>query len=340
MKHLNSRLLFSRYSSIRNALNKKAFINNLYPLQNNIINKSFCSSNVKMKLKFTDLRNITLELPDTSNLKDLENEIKKHKNFEYIEFRTWDNSKISSHSSLDSILIKSNEPIFVKIDKFEWQELKRKDVLNINNVFNIANRNEEETSFEAKNRIINNLKKISKNKDLSDKDYEDIEEDLTRLRHFYHNSIENKIISEEDMSNISTNINGNINITNIFERYFSLKEEYSKLISLENSYIKSSERKALFIILLGGILFILELLALYYGTFVYYSWDITEPITYLVTCGNLLLILLFKRKFGSKTAHEYFASLFLKRKLKKQSFDKLNMLKIQNEIKDIQRKLN
>lgn len=64
----------------------------------------------------------TIKLSKNSTFKDLSTAIKKQFNFESIEFRTWDHSRISLANDLSSCM-ESGNLIFMRIDNFEWQLL-------------------------------------------------------------------------------------------------------------------------------------------------------------------------------------------------------------------------
>ncbi len=270
------------------------------------------TTQLELNLTLPDLKSKSISINKNCTMLDLESEIKKMKHIEHIEFRTWDNSIISKNSTIDNTLIKSNEPIFLKIDRMEWQEIKKDELLS------------EETTLR------NQLLKINKNPNLTQKELEDIELSIHQIRNFYSNSLEDKLIKSDEMTNLSL----------LIEDLYISKSELAKMNSLYNKHSYTADKKALLVILLGGSIFIFELLALYYGTFIYLSWDVTEPITYLVTCANLLLALIMKRKFGTNHAHEYFKNMFLRRKLKKINFDTVKFSELQAKINKYKNKLN
>lgn len=272
----------------------------------------FSNNQLELNLILPDLKSKSISIDKSNTMLDLENEIKKMKHIEHIEFRTWDNSIISKNSSLDNTIIKSNEPIFLKIDRMEWQELKKEEA-------------REETVP-----LVEQLKKINKNPNLTTKELEDIELSIHQIRNFYNNSIEDKLIKSEKHKNLSF----------LIDDFYDSKIEFSKMTKVHNKHSLKAEKKALLVILLGGSVFILELLALYYGTFIYFSWDVTEPITYLVTCVNLLLALIMKRKFGTNSAHEYLKNRFLRKKLNKIKFFPLRYDSLQAKISQYKNKLN
>ena len=272
------------------------------------------SSTTNLIISLPDLKRRQISLPITSTITDFENEVRKMKHIDNIEIRAWDNSRVSKNSLIEDVLIKSNEPIFMKIDRMEWQEL-------------ITENKEKEENIPS---LIERIRKINKNKNLQESQLESVEERVLQIRKFYDNSLNDKLIDREKHNSISS----------LFSNYYSLKSELSKMTKEYDSFRKTSEKQSLAIILLGGTLFIAELLALYYGTFIILSWDITEPITYLVTCFNLVLVMLLKRKFGSLSAHDFFSNWFLRNKLRRKNFNVAKFESIKKVIEILKNKLN
>jgi len=274
------------------------------------IKKFFSSKNIfTINVILPDLKKINIELKLNSSINDFENELRKIKNFEYLEIRNWDFSIISKNSNLNNVLNNSNEPVFIRVDRMEWQEIYHKDLSNKDN-----------------NKQL--LRKINKNKKLTDIEIIEIEEEINKLKNIYNNKLNDKLISNYK------------NISDIFKNYYDLKYEFNILKAKLDKIEKISQIKALCLILLSGSLFVIELFCLYYGTFMLYSWDIIEPITYITTCFNILLLIIAKRKFGKNSPHQYFKNLFFKRKIKSSKFNLENYDDIKNKILLIKNKLN
>lgn len=290
-----------------------------YSIARRALSNKTTSQRLNLNFVLPDSRKKLIELNEDSTLSDLEAEIKKMKYIEHIEFKTWDNSIVSKSCTLKDSIITGNEPIFVKIDKMEWQELKNgcDEDKKINSI-----------SHDERAKTLEVLNRISKNISLSKEDYEAIELKIHEIKHYYKNSLEGKIIKDEFKS-----------ISHLFEQYYESKSKYFTILKKLEGLEKSASFKALIIILIGGLLFVIELGALYYGTFHLLSWDITEPITYLVTCFNLLLALIFKRKMGKLSPHEYFKSLFVRRGLNKLKISDSDINKLRSEIQKIENKL-
>lgn len=274
------------------------------------------SQDLSLNFILPDSRKKLIELNESSTLFELETEIKKMKYIEHIEFKTWDNSIISKSCTLKDSVLTNNEPIFVKIDKMEWQELKNNSGQKV--IINSAS---------EKDKTLETLVRISKNS-MSNEEYEAIELKIHEIKNYYKNTLDGKI----GIGNFKS-------LSQLFEQYYDSKAQYFAISKKIEGLERSSSIKALIIILFGGLLFVVELGALYYGTFHLLSWDITEPITYLVTCFNLLLALIFKRKMGKLSPHDYFKSLFLKRGMRKLKISDTEISRLKSELHMIENKL-
>lgn len=323
MKIMKQKCLFKQRSKIANLIKGSTNKNSFSSLQSSFSNKQF-SELLKVYLTLPDSKKRVIEVPKSSTLKEFEQEIKKVKNFENIEIRSWDNSIVSKSNTIEQALLENAEPIFMKIDKMEWQELSLKSGDNTSPNQEVNHHNH----LQDRERIITVLKEVNKNIKLLDNEIEALEVKISQIKHYYNNSLENKIIDSAKYPNLSV----------LFEDLYSSKAEFRKLNFQYNQLNRNAEKKAFFVILLGGLLFVIELILLYYGTFVELSWDITEPITYLVTCLNLVLVLGMKKKFRGLSAHEYFTKRFLDKKLKSFNTSKFNSLK--SNISEIEHKLN
>lgn len=283
----------------------------------NRANKSF-SELIKLKLNFPDTKSKTIQLHKTTTLKEFEVKLKELKSVEQVDFRSWDNAIVSRTNTLDTVLIQNKEPLFVKMDRMEWQELELSQE---------SNETKPHSNLNEKDFITSTLKKINKNNNLSAKDFKEMEESIFQIKNYYNNQLSNKLIDTNKYRTLS----------NIMNDLYNYKREYQRL---NNEYCKhqsKAEIKALIIILLGGLLFVIELILLYYGTFIEFSWDIVEPMTYLTTCLNVVLILLMKKKFKGLSAHDYFTKRFLTKRLNK--FDLKRYNELRHMINDIEHKL-
>jgi hypothetical protein len=280
-------------------------------------------STLYFDLILPNLQKQKISIEDDSSLDDLEKEIKKHYKYEKIEFRTWDNAKIGKNNELSSIMSR-NDPVFVKINTFEWQILNSEK-------FEYTNTEKYKVKEDFSHDVRSELKDVNKtvnkfnnNKSLTGKEIEEISFELFKIKHFHHNRDIRAIIDQYK------------NLDDIFENFYNLKHEYARLHALKEKLMKNCELKSKLLITLGGILFILELIGIYYGTFIVYSWDIVEPITFLLGCANLILILFFKKKFGTFGAFEYFSMKFFNRLIKKKKFDQLLFEETSKKLKQLE----
>lgn len=72
------------------------------------------------------------------------------------------------------------------------------------------------------------------------------------------------------------------------------------------------------------------------GTFVYYSWDVMEPISYMMLLGNFtgafLFYILSKRDMGLSNLREMVGSRFAKRLYRKRKLDIERLEYLEKEI--------
>jgi hypothetical protein len=288
-------------------------------------NKKFSSKTFELVLP--TMNKLTIEIDKTKTLKDLETEIKKNYNFEKIEFRTWDNSNLSKNNELNLIRSES-DPIFMKINTAEWQILNAKNFEYTTTEHNVIQKHlvhNEKSDFEL---ISKTLKNFNKNTNLTDKEFEEISMNLLKIKHSYNNRESNAALQKYK------------NLYEVFSAFYKLKQEFASLHSIKEKLMWICETKAKILILLGGLLFLLELYLIYYGTFIKFSWDIVEPITYLVGCSNIVIILLYRRKFKEAGAFEYYSNKFFMRQVRKKKFDLIKFEETQKKLKELEMILN
>jgi len=176
------------------------------------------------------------------------------------------------------------------------------------------------------------LEETNKNKNLTPEELDQLALDLFKIKKSIFIKNENSQIL-----NLSDKTKAN-HLSEIMEEYYKCKTEIAKYTKTQTKHQNIAKALAKILIYLGGIFFIIELYLVYYLTFEVLSWDITEPMTYLLGCFNLILIFRLKKKFRGQDAFQYFTNLFLNimlRKTKKIDFDK--MLKLRKNISDIER---
>lgn len=273
------------------------------------IKRLFSSKNTESNINFNvvlpNLKKTNIILKSNSTIFEFENELKKIKNFEFLEIRNWNFSLITKNSTLFDILYYSKNPIFLKVDRMEWQEI-------YNN--------------KLKDNIL--LEEINRNKLLSDFEIHEIKRKIRKFKYSYSNSIKEKVLFDEN------------NISRIFDNLYDLKYEYNIMNKKLEKIEKNCQIKALLLILFSGSLFIIELFCLYYGTFILYSWDIIEPMTYIMTCFNFLLLIIAKRKFAKFSPHEYLKNYFFQKKIKSSNFNMESYNQMKRNILLIENKLN
>lgn len=300
---------------------------------NKVIFKKFSSENTLTKNNYSNIeftlpnqKKVLLSVNQNSTIEDITKEIRKNGKYENIEFQTWDNKQITISNDLSAIFA-ADEPIFFRVDNNEYQiiETTRNEVDKSNEIresqYNpIINVKEDVDCIKEK------ISKINRNKNLSDAELTNVAISLFKLRN----------LLKEDHHENKANLK---ELNSLFEEYYRLKQEYIKDFNQQQKYIRKSEIFAKSILLCGGLFFVSQLALLYYGTFILFSWDITEPICYLVSCANLVLILYFRKKFGNNGALKYFTNKFYKKIIKFNKFDdnllksrKLRILEIENQL--------
>jgi len=280
----------------------------------------------------------TLSSNKNKTLLEFETDLKKELQVNNIEFRRWDHSFIAKGNHLKQVL---KDITFIKINKMEWQILviKSEEEENQEEVENLdligkgfAQHISEEKHLISDNimTIYKSLKSFMKADDLT---YNmllyDTALQLYSIQTFHYNMVNDKLLDPKDPAGFQ----------NLLNKYYELKSEYSRLLLEEKKVVRSCSRKTKALILLGGLFFVIQLFLIFYMTFVKYSWDITEPMTYLTGCINILIVCLLKYKFKQQSAFQYFNLKFLKRtKFYKNDFSKI--AKIKDEISRIENKLN
>jgi hypothetical protein len=283
-----------------------------------------------LKIILPNSKQTEVVLDQNTAIEDLEKAIKKTGHYENIEFRTWDNSIISKSSSLQSCF-GINNFIFLQIDKTEWQLLENpEDKINIvdkvNN--NLDKYSYSKKIFDERNEI-SRLIKVLQDNNRNDLSYEELKDIALR---FYSTKTSYADDIPEHLANRD--------LHDIFEEYYVLKGKHVKLTNQKEKIENRAKIYAKCLILVGGSFFVAQLALLYYGTFILWSWDITEPITYLVGCANLVLILFYRKRFGRFSAMEYYTKAFYRRVAKFWKFDDNELMRVKNRIGEIERFLN
>jgi len=287
----------------------------------------------------TDYGEKTINIYTDKTLSDFEAELKKEVHFNNLEFRRWNHSVIAKGNLAQDAL---SDITFIQIEKMEWQILDRikskedlieEDLQNLDIVskgFSQQISNEKHLISDNILEIYRKLQSFSTNNDTkANMELYEMALQLYSIQTHFYNEVNQKLMDNSDPKAFQ----------NLLNQYYELKKVYSRLLYEEQQTLKKSARKAKFLIFLGGFLFVIQLVLIYYLTFVKFSWDITEPMTYLTACTNVFLVCLLKLKFKQQTPFQYFQmGFFRKTKFFKTDFLKMNKLK--DEISKIENKLN
>jgi len=121
---INNKFPLKLYSSPKSKSNYNNLSKKLYSTATdiNIQNITNNEEDYSIKMILPNFIKPTIKISKNSTFKDLSTVIKKQFNFESIEFRTWDHSRISLANDLSSCM-ESGNLIFLRIDDFEWQLL-------------------------------------------------------------------------------------------------------------------------------------------------------------------------------------------------------------------------
>jgi len=335
LKSKNYSLLFS--NSL--ALTKKR--NNSYFKSVNF--KNFCTSSqlnsysspttFDFQLFLPNLQKLPVTIEGNKTLSDFEAEVKKGDKFRTVEFRSWDHSVISKNNFISDVF-KNRDPVFIRVSNMEWQLLNSSLFdTNTTEKFKIKEDFAHNAQDEIK-AIKENLKRLDRSEKLNEKDFEDLAVSIYRIKFFNSGLKEVNEFKNSKLSNLYKNLE------EVFEDFYQLKSEYVKLYKIKEKLINKSEFRTKALFLLAGVIFIFELLFIYWGTFVRFSWDIVEPITYLIGCANLVLILLLKRKMGNLSPKEYYINRFFNRMVRKGKFNQKQLEELEIRIKEMEKVLN
>jgi hypothetical protein len=274
--------------------------------------KTFTTLNLVMP----NLKNVKLDLGEQSTFADIEKELKNMKFMERIEFRTWDHCNISRGNEIDTFF-ENNDMFFYRYDQLEWQIVSRGNIDSLKHYEKVENI----TNVDEFQKIKNFVLSYNQNLKLTDEDIFEICLKLYRLRN-------------------PGDIKENKNLVDLFNEYYKLKTEFAKMNNANDKYMASAEKRAKLLLLFAGLFFVIELGLIYYGTFVLYTWDITEPMTYLLGCFNMVLLLALRKRFGNMSAFEFYTNRFYSRIIKKNKFDARLLEDTRMKIKEIEKNIN
>ena len=319
-------------------LNKNVF-SNYYNFQRYKFTTNInLDSIIQCKLN-TDYGEKTIKIDKNKTLSDFETELKKEISVNNLEFRRWNHITIAKGNSIKDAL---TDMTFIQINKMEWQILDReksKDDLNLEeyDILESVGKGFSQGISEEKHIIADNVLDIYKKLQLLDKtddktmrmELYDMAIQLYSIQTYFYNKVNHKLLKSNDPKGFQK----------LLDQYYELKKQYARLLYEEDKALKKCGYKSKFLIFLGGLLFVVQLFFIYYLTFVKYSWDITEPMTYLTGCTNLLLICILKFKFKQHTPFQYFQMRFF-RKTRFYKEDHMKLQKFKEDIRRIENKLN
>jgi hypothetical protein len=286
----------------------------------NNVGRKFFKTNfknfTKLNLVMPNLKNISLNINEQSTFADIEKELKNMKYFERIEFRTWDHCGISRGNDLETFF-ENNNMFFYRYDQLEWQIVSKQNIESLKHYEKVENLMKID-EFEKIKKLITNY---NDNKNLTKEQFFEICLKIYRIRNL-------------------NELKDNTNFVNLFNEYYILKSEFAKLNNLNDIYLQRAGNWARLLLLFAGLFFVIELGLIYYGTFVLYTWDITEPMTYLLGCFNIVLLLALRKKFGNFSAFEYYTKKFYNRIINKNKFNYLLLEENKLKIKEIEKIIN
>lgn len=103
------------------------------------------------------------------------------------------------------------------------------------------------------------------------------------------------------------------------------QNELIKLNQLKKQLDKKADFRSKSLLTLGSTIFFGQFAFIMSGTFVFYSWDIMEPISYMMLFSNFTVGIsfytLFKKEMELNTLREIFANRFARRLYKKKGLD-------------------
>ena len=174
------------------------------------------------------------------------------------------------------------------------------------------------------------LGKYNNNPNLTQEELKQIASDLFKM--------ENSIYLEKEISSFGSKDIKMHNLSELMEEYYRCKAEIAKFKTFEEGKEKQANFMAKILIYLAGLFFVAELYWIYWITFDVYSWDITEPMVYILGFFNLTIAALLKIKFKGLTPHQYFGKFFLRmisNKHRKPQLDSVD--KLRKQAKDIEK---
>ena len=292
---------------------------------------------IDMKISMPDSSTFEISIDTNKKLSELEAEIRKTSLVSGVEFKSWDYCKISKDNHLKYAL---EHPLYLKLDKMEWQLVN--DIahdIEIQKCINFVNDIKWENSemFEGlkiKQNIYRDFKEIEQKlkkflnkhgKSITDEKLYEIAVRLYSIKNLYNHETQGKQIDQ--------------NLNEMFENYYDAKKQLGIMNLQKNSLERKAYIKGKFVILLAPLIFLVQLVLIYIGTFQIYSWDITEPMTYLLSIANMVGVLYFRKKFKDHGAHRYYKIFFFNKYVSKGKFDMKKYEGLKKKVEDYEKNL-
>jgi len=122
------------------------------------------------------------------------------------------------------------------------------------------------------------------------------------------------------------------------------RKDYIELCNKKAIYDKKADFRARVLLAMGSTIFIGQFGFIMAGTFVFFSWDIMEPISYVMMLGNFTLGMLFFAKNHEElqltTLREMIAARFARGIYRRKGLDVVRLDQLQEEIKAGQEIIN
>jgi Mitochondrial calcium uniporter len=269
----------------------------------------------------------SFNIDPVKSLRDLKHEISSKFNTTKIDFFGLDGSKISASSSLISSL---KDPLFIKIEDHK--------------MYTLYNSNTHQIYLNPYQRTL--AQQYEKEKGLS----RDEAEVIGAFNYFILHELQDYASSEITPDAFSLIVKNAIlqygvqamQQKNLLEKHLELlKIKYSYELEAHNeAHDKALQHgqkmhKRFFYIILA------QFALVQYGTYHLYSWDIMEPITCMMSMGDLCLGYLFwmlfgNREYGIEGINSYFFDRKYKKILKRKKLTVENISEINRSIKDLE----
>eukprot|EP00347_Sterkiella_histriomuscorum_P008713 403344037 len=122
------------------------------------------------------------------------------------------------------------------------------------------------------------------------------------------------------------------------------QHELYKLNEQKNQLYKKADFKSQVMLFMGSAYFFAQAAFIMGGTFVYYSWDIMEPISYMMLFTNFTFgvtyYAMFKKELALSTLRESFANRFANRMYRKKGLDIQRAHQLEKEIIELRKVIN